>query len=343
MGVTIKQIAEKAGVSRGTVDRVLNHRGKVRPEVEENVRRIAEELGYRPNLIGRALGMSKKDVKIGVIIQASETAFIKEALKGVEAARVEVENSGGSVIVKKIVGFNVEKVLDAMDELHSQDVHAIAMMPSDHESVRDKVNLFINEYKIPIVTFNSDLDGTGRLCYVGEQSLNSGKTAGLLMGQFFRETGGKIAVISGFAFNRSLSRRVQGFREVMQEKFPMIQLLDTVYCEEKEERAQQQTEKILREHPDLKGIYMTCFGEVGVCRALKNHHADQRIIMVASDMMGRNYELLREGVINLLIGQEAIVQGYEPVMILYRLLFNGEYPQQEFQYTDIAVKTLYNI
>ena len=55
MRVTIRQIAEESGVSRGTVDRVLNNRGKVRPEVEERVRKVAEELGYNPNLLGRAL------------------------------------------------------------------------------------------------------------------------------------------------------------------------------------------------------------------------------------------------------------------------------------------------
>ena len=46
--VTIKEIADRAGVSRGTVDRVLNNRGKVNPEKEERVRRIAQELGYKP-------------------------------------------------------------------------------------------------------------------------------------------------------------------------------------------------------------------------------------------------------------------------------------------------------
>ena len=42
------KFAEESGVSRGTVDRVLNNRGKVRPEVEERVRKVAEELGYKP-------------------------------------------------------------------------------------------------------------------------------------------------------------------------------------------------------------------------------------------------------------------------------------------------------
>ncbi len=46
--------------------------------------------------------------------------------------------------------------------------------------------------------------------------------------------------------------------------------------------------------------------------------------MIANDFMGRNYELMREGFIHFLIGQDARIQGYEPVMILFRLLFNGE-------------------
>ena len=46
---TIKEIAALAGVSRGTVDRVLNDRGAVNPETAEKIRKIAKELDYKPN------------------------------------------------------------------------------------------------------------------------------------------------------------------------------------------------------------------------------------------------------------------------------------------------------
>lgn len=42
MAGTIKEIAEKAGVSRGTVDRALNNRGRVNPEVAERILRLQE-------------------------------------------------------------------------------------------------------------------------------------------------------------------------------------------------------------------------------------------------------------------------------------------------------------
>ena len=84
MGVTIRQIAEAAGVSRGTVDRALNNRGRIRPEVAERIQKIAAEMGYRPNQLGRALSMSKNNIKIGVIVQACETPFMNDVLEGVK-------------------------------------------------------------------------------------------------------------------------------------------------------------------------------------------------------------------------------------------------------------------
>ena len=103
MGVTIRQIAEAAGVSRGTVDRALNNRGRIRPEVAERIRAIADEMGYKPNQLGRALSMSRNNIKIGVILQGAETPFMKEVLKGIQEACAEVDNLG--IIVLAFVLF----------------------------------------------------------------------------------------------------------------------------------------------------------------------------------------------------------------------------------------------
>ena len=48
MAGTIQQIAELAGVSRGTVDRALNNRGRINPEVAKKIEQIADEIGYVP-------------------------------------------------------------------------------------------------------------------------------------------------------------------------------------------------------------------------------------------------------------------------------------------------------
>ena len=68
MAGTIKEIAERAGVSRGTVDRALNNRGRIKPEVAERILAIAKELDYHSNRKSRKNTQNPdKHIKIGVI------------------------------------------------------------------------------------------------------------------------------------------------------------------------------------------------------------------------------------------------------------------------------------
>lgn len=164
MGVTIRQIAEAAGVSRGTVDRALNNRGRIRPEVAERIRAIADEMGYKPNQLGRALSMSRNNIKIGVILQGAETPFMKEVLKGIQEACAEVDNLGGTVLVHKIEHQNAEDVILAMEKMRMEEVSGIAMVPLDEERVKREIDRFVEEFRIPVVTFTSDVEDTKRLC-----------------------------------------------------------------------------------------------------------------------------------------------------------------------------------
>ena len=82
MAITAQQIAELAGVSRGTVDRALHNRGRVNPEVAARIRQIATELGYKPNLVGQALVRSKQGAKLGVILQSTETPTMRLGRRG---------------------------------------------------------------------------------------------------------------------------------------------------------------------------------------------------------------------------------------------------------------------
>ena len=69
MGITSQKIAELAGVSRGTVDRALNHRGGVKPQVQRRIEELARQHGYSPNRAGKALVTrdGNKNVLLGAI------------------------------------------------------------------------------------------------------------------------------------------------------------------------------------------------------------------------------------------------------------------------------------
>ncbi len=67
MAVTIQQIADRTGVSRGTVDRALNGRGRINKEVAEHICRTAEEMGYVQKK------RRKPGVRIGIVTQLAES------------------------------------------------------------------------------------------------------------------------------------------------------------------------------------------------------------------------------------------------------------------------------
>ena len=78
MAVTIQQIAEKAGVSRGTVDRALNHRGRINPEVAERICRLADEMGYVQKERKHSRTAKDERLKIGVVTQLARSSFMQE-------------------------------------------------------------------------------------------------------------------------------------------------------------------------------------------------------------------------------------------------------------------------
>ena len=80
------------GVSRGTVDRVLNHRGRVKPETEQAVRAALEQAGYTKNIAGRALTVRRLAPRIGVVLCCLGNPFFDEVLKGISQAEEELQD-----------------------------------------------------------------------------------------------------------------------------------------------------------------------------------------------------------------------------------------------------------
>ena len=100
MSVTIKKIAELSGVSRGTVDRVLNNRGKVRADTEERVRQVAQQLGYSPNLAGKALSVRKKSPLFGVLLPSEGNALFDDVIAGIRNAEAVLRDFGVRIEIK---------------------------------------------------------------------------------------------------------------------------------------------------------------------------------------------------------------------------------------------------
>ena len=129
----------------------------------------------------------------------------------------------------------------------------------------------------------------------------------------------------------------------IKESFPGIEIVDIRYSYDDEWVASKIVEEFLELYPELTGIYITGHGVKGVCQTLQKLGKDKTMHVIANDFLEENLKWLKEGTINFLIGQDAAVQGHSPVIILFQLLFDSKAPEKEYQYTDIVIRTKYNM
>ena len=265
MAVTSQQIAELAGVSRGTVDRALHNRGRVNPEVAARIFKIAEELGYKPNVIGQALVRTKRDFKLGTILQSAETPTMQDVAGGVRQIAEELRGSGVELLLREINGLDVGQVLEQIDQLLAEGVRGLAVAPNNAPELVERINELYKQ-GVPVVTLNSDAPGSRRLCFIGMDNYRAGQTAAGLMRQMLPE-GGKVFTIAGHLNNTAHTNRLNGFFDTLKaEQADNIQLLPFQPCFDRDDYAHEITQHVLRENPDLTAVY-----------AVQSRHRDRSI------------------------------------------------------------------
>ena len=196
MRATIKMIAEKAGVSIGTVDRVLHDRPYVKAEVRERVLQVMEELDYHPNHMASALATSGTPRRFAVV-QPTWEGYVGRAISlGIYRFREERRDYNLHIAVEEYPLGDTEACLAILDRLAAEGVDGVALCASDTEEARKKLQE-LTERHIPVVTFNSDITGAQRLCYVGEDAHRAGRIAGEIASKFCRPGDRLLLVYAG--------------------------------------------------------------------------------------------------------------------------------------------------
>ena len=331
-----------AGVSRGTVDRVLNHRGGVSEETARKVQAIVDTVGYVPNSIGRPLAISRKNIKLGYLIFQGTTAnpFFTEVLQGVEEKETELKNFGVTVVkaASSIEDETGAGQIELIDRLVEEGIQGLAITPFNHPAVAKKLKALADK-GIPVVTVNSDLEDSGRLCYVGSDYRKAGETAGGLMG-LFHPHGGTVGIISGSPLVVCHTEREQGFRDVLKARYPQVQISAFAVNQDDDFISYDVAGQMLKTYPELTGLYIVAGGVYGACRAVEAAGCQGRVAVISHDETKTTLEMLKKGVLNATIGQEAARQGSEPLQILYDYLTGGSVPERKMIYTrlDICIR-----
>lgn len=328
MAVTIKKIADLCGVSRGTVDRVLNNRGKVKPETEVRVKQIADQLGYTPNIAGKQLAARKKALTIGVLVISEGNSFFDEVIRGVQRAEKELQDYGVSIILKTMKGYNVHRQIQLIDELKGH-INALIINPISAPAIVSKINELVDS-GICVITVNTDIENSKRLCYIGSNYTKCGETACGMLGLL---TSGKanIGILTGSNKVSGHNQRIRGFKDICKKKYPEFKIVGCEETEDDDIKAFEVTNKLLNEHPEIDALFVVAAGVYGVCRAVMSFGLVGKITIISCDSIPTTIEMMKQGVIKATICQQPFTQGNKSVHTAFNYLVSGiELEKKEF-------------
>lgn len=326
-------IAELSGVSRGTVDRVLNNRPRVHPDKKERVLKVIRELDYKPNLAARALVMNRKSLKLGIVLPNWKGHFEREIMRGIESAREETKIFGVELLLERCPSELPEDFIGCIDRLLRAGVKGLAICALDCVAIREKVRE-VADSAIPVVTFNSDLPQSGRICFVGQDLYRSGRIAASLMNKLVAP-GKRVLVAAGNLEFSGHHQRVEGFMKCWQDSARGADDCAVIQTYNEYGITFDKVSAALRDD-SLVGIYMANEHVTACADAVKRNGGHPPRI-VAHDLSAANIKLLKELRIDFIISQNMYLQGFRPIEILTRLLTDPTAKAEEFKYTRIEI------
>jgi len=326
--VSIKQIADLAGVSRGTVDRALNDRYGIDPDLKARILKIATELGYRSNRAGKMLSIRKSPLRIGVQMPSIGNDFFLDVEQGLQAAAKTYEDFGLTLEIRSMKGFDAQTQVAQVREMVAGGIHGLAIVPINHPDVVMLLDE-LAEKNIPVITFNTDLTDGKRMGFVGNDYWRSGATAAGVLRLLSHHEPARVAILTGSVQMLGHNQRILGFSQVIRQSCPNIELLDVLETNDDDQTAFELTQKLLARQPRPAALYLTAGGVSGAARAIEAAGCSGDIQVICHDLTEAEKQSLDRGTITVTIGQQPFDQGYKPIQYLFEYLLDGTLPPAE--------------
>lgn len=339
--IRIKDIATLAGVSEGTVDRVLHNRGDVSGKSLEAVTKVLEEMNYTPNLFARSLA-SKKHYRFVCMIPTYETDDYWESVyKGFDQAALDFVHH--NVLIEKIYfnQFDVNSFVEVSTKILEKEYDAIFLAPI----FKEESIAFTDELakrKIPFSFIDSLIPEANFVTYYGQNSFQSGYVAAKLLLSSL-PAGSQIMIIRtqrrGSVSNQTISR-YNGFMQYIQDN-GLSDLYEIINVELKNDDENSNLivlENVFSENSNIKAaitfnskVYRLAMHLVSL-----NH---SNIRLIGYDLLKLNVGYLQEGVINCLIAQRPDKQAYFTVRDMCKeIIFRQEIKKINYVPIDILIK-----
>jgi LacI family transcriptional regulator len=337
--IRIKDIARLAGVSVGTVDRVLHNRGKVSDIALQKVMDTLRQIDYEPNLIARTLG-SKKVYRIMVLLpDPSYDEYWMHSFQGIKEAQAEW----------KQYDMNIETVLFNLYDRHSFSKAAakvaeakpdgLLLAPVFYQEALPLLQL-IEAANIPYVLFNTNIPEVHPLSFIGQDLYESGKLGAELV-SFDKNDNCTYVVLHINEDSRNsvhLLEKEKGFKEYFKEKSTNARVYALDISNTDESLVRDEIENLLTDQ-ELGGMFVTTSKGASIICSYLEESGKKKFRLVCYDLLKENTRYLQSGIIDFLINQNPKQQAFVGVHYLARhLLLKKELPATKLFPLEIVTR-----
>jgi LacI family transcriptional regulator len=337
---TIKDIALQAGVSTGTVDRVIHDRGRVSVEVKEKVLQVMQDLNFEPNLIASTLAFNRV-ITVGVLMPVLHSdPYWDQPLMGMRRAQRAVKHYGVVLQEQMFDLFSPQDFQNKALELIALKPDALVFPP-----IFLKESLLILDHcaeaQIPTILINTDVEHPQVMSYIGQDSYQSGILAGKLL-QFAMDSPGAILLLNldkETANAKHLMDKERGLRHYFiqneLDNYPIhrqdIEEFDAP------ELLKAQIINLFQQHKNTKAVFVSNSRAYKLVEALDDQTFDQPRIL-GFDLLSDNLHFLQIGKVDFLINQNANYQGYSAIKnFTDYFIFKKQLPRVQHLPLDIVV------
>lgn len=325
----IKDIARLAGVSIGTVDRVLHKRGRTSPEATDKVLSVLQKMDYKPNFIARSLG-SNKELRIATLIpKAPSDEYWLQCEKGLKDAANDWAHFNLSIEPYSFDLNEKASFTKAAHEALKAKPDGILVAPLFHSEAMAIFPLLTSQ-NIPFVTINTEIEGVKAIAFIGQHSFQSGRLAAELLDirNPANKEPGTYAILH---INEDLDNSVhliekeRGFRQYFKDAGRSSVI--TVSIANTSDRAFSTALDELFERPALRGIFVSTSKAFEVAERMMGR---TKISLVGYDLLSKNLHFLKLGLIDFLIHQNPRRQAIQGINVLSsHLIFRKEAKQRD--------------
>jgi LacI family transcriptional regulator len=340
--IRIKDIAQRANVSSGTVDRVLHNRGEVSEDTRFKIMSIVNEFNYQPDIVARTLA-SKRIFKIGILMPDpnSGISYWQAPINGINLALSEVSHYGIEACNFYFDFFSKQSYKDSALKLLAQSPDAIITAPIFADQASTLLS-HCKEKSIPVVFIDSMSNNLEPNGFIGQNAFQSGRVAASLLNFGIKENGNVLVIsITNEKDNTShFQNRVDGFKSYFAEKKHTYINIDYIQISEFDELsiANALDKKI---KPELNGIFIPNSRAFKVVNYLTKNNIEGKKI-IGYDLIDKNVSYLRAGKIDFLISQRPEEQGINAIHCLTKKMVMGR-DIEKIHFLPIDIITKENI